>query len=286
MKDYFNHLFFKIEQNILYHENIYNKKVLNEIFDNYNSNNELNEIISNNIKVSVDELPKYLKVSIPEFNNRYEEIIDGKNNIYNLNLVVRKYIRKEDINLYFYDEENIGEVIKGKKSIKFFGLGIKSGLNLQTESLINIPINVNVYDNINLNKNFKLINLKYSFFHDANAYILNLNDKIPSINNENILGLINEKGGNFNKIKLNSLEINSKKINCENLDNQQNKITQKESQNEKKEDNEINIELEKLKEIFYCEINSNLLYEIFQLIKDKEDLKGHYKKDNINSQRI
>ena len=32
-----------------------------------------------------------------------------------INLVVNIYNRKEDINLYFYDEENIGEVIKEKR---------------------------------------------------------------------------------------------------------------------------------------------------------------------------
>lgn len=78
MKDYFNHLFFKIEENIVNYENIYNKKVPNEIFDNNKSNNEVNEIILINVKVSIVELPKYLEASISEFNNSNEEIIDDK----------------------------------------------------------------------------------------------------------------------------------------------------------------------------------------------------------------
>lgn len=192
---------------------------------------------------------------------------------FNVNLVVNIYNRKEDINLYFFDEENIGEVLKGKKSIKFFGVEMKSDLYIQTETIINILIYTNIYD----------INLGCTFFHDADAHFnLNLNNKIPSINNENILGLIKEKKSNFNNIKLNLLKIRGKKINYENLGIQQNKITYKESQDEKEEVNKINIKLEKLKEIFYCETNSNLLCDIFQLIKDKEDLKEHYKKDNIN----
>ena len=190
-----------------------------------------------------------------------------------INLVVNIYNRKEDINLYFYDEENIGEVIKRKKNIKFFRIEIKSDLYIQTKTIINIQIYKKVYD----------INLKYFFFHDADAHFnLNLNNKILSINKENILGLIKEKRSNFNNIKLNLIKIRGKKINYENLDIQQNKITHKESQNEKEEVNKINIELEKLKEIFYCETNNNLLCDIFQLIKDKEDLKEHYKKENIN----
>lgn len=121
---------------------------------------------------------------------------------FNVYLVVNIYNRKEDINLYFYDEENIGEVLKGKKSIKFFGVEMKSDLYIQTETIINIPIYTNIYD----------INLKYTFFHDSDAHFnLNLKNKIPSINNENILGLIKEKKSNFNNIKLNLLKIRGKK---------------------------------------------------------------------------
>ena len=68
--------------------------------------------------------------------------------------------------------------------------------------------------------------------------------------------------------------------NNENYSGQQNKIIQKEYENEKEEDNEIIIELlisndEKEKEI-------NILCDKEQLIKENEDNKDYYKKNKIN----
>ena len=84
------------------------------------------------------------------------------------------------------------------------------------------------------------------------------------------------------KWEIGNLKIQIKKIilNNENYNNQQNKIIQKEYENEKEEDNEIIIELqisnnEKEKEI-------NILCDKEQLIDDNTSWKEFYKKNNIN----
>ena len=143
-EDYFNHPFFKVDQNVLNNEIIYNKNVPNKIIDNGYSNFELSGIIPGKIDIEVPDV-------------------------------------------------NIQKNLKSKK--------------IPTGAKINIPnVNVNVPD-VNLDKNYKPINLR---------------DLLPSINGENISGIIDGKGGNLKQnIKLDIPEI-SGKINVPDVNLQKN----------------------------------------------------------------
>ena len=80
---------------------------------------------------------------------------------------------------------------------------------------------------VNLNENYKPINLRDLLSQDVDAdYNLNLNGKylgIPSINGENISGIIDGKGGNLKQnIKLDIPEISGKEINVPDVNLQKN----------------------------------------------------------------
>ena len=232
-EDYFNHPFFKIDQNTLNNEIIFNKKVPNEININEKPNFEMSGIIPGTINIEVPDvnLHKNLKSSKPGFNYNNEGIIEGKANIpdidFNPNLDVNLDVKKPNIkgdinvpNVNINDGENISGVIKGKKNINVPGVEIKGSkikgdLNLPTGSKINIPnVNVNVPD-INLNENYKPVNLRDLLSQDVDAdYNLNFDGRylgVPSINGESISGYIN---GNLKQnIKLDIPEIKGKEIN-------------------------------------------------------------------------
>ena len=119
------------------------------------------------------------------------------------------------------------------------------------------------------------------FFNLFNKFTFSFKRKKKDPLEENTKNLVYQAKNDI-YFKMDQTKNLDKKIilNKEKYNNQQNKIIQKEYENEKEEDNEIIIELQisnnkKEKEI-------NILCDKEQLIKDNKEKEDYYKENNIN----